>query len=88
MACSKKVILSKKRHIFLLLLFLLQDNSYSCLVKKFQVFKIKIALEVIKLSVIYLSIRMEEMDKARARLQQSYERSTQEWSQKQKELVR
>jgi len=30
--------------------------------------------------------KMEEMDKARARLQQSYERSTQEWSQKQKEL--
>jgi hypothetical protein len=41
MACSKLVTLSKKIHIFLVL-FLLQDNSYSCLFLKFQVSKLKI----------------------------------------------
>ena len=52
MACSKKVTLSKKRHIFLFLfLFLLQDKSYSCSVLKFQVSKLKIAIVVIKLSM-------------------------------------
>ena len=39
-ACSKKVTLSKKRHFFVLFLFLLQDN-YSSLVLKIQVSKLK-----------------------------------------------
>ena len=52
MACLKKVTLSKKRHIFFLLfLFLLKDNSYFCLDLKFQVSKLKNAIEVIKLSI-------------------------------------
>ena len=46
------VTLSKKRHIFFVLfLFLLQDNCYYCLVLKFQVSKLKIAVEVTKLSI-------------------------------------
>ena len=49
MTCSKKVTLSKKRHIFCSYIFMLQDNCYSCLVSKFQVSKIKIAIEDIKL---------------------------------------
>ena len=52
MARSKKVTLSKKRQMFFVLsLFLLQDNSYSCLVLKFQVSKSKIAIEVTKLPI-------------------------------------
>ena len=52
MACSKKVTLSKKRHIFFVLfLFLLQDNSYSRLVLKFQVSKLKIKIEVTNISI-------------------------------------
>ena len=48
MACSKKVTLSKKIHIlFFIFLFLLQDNSYYCLVLKLQVSKLKIAIEII-----------------------------------------
>ena len=42
----QKSVLSKKRHIFLL-----QNNSYSCLVLKFQVSKLKIAIRVTKLSI-------------------------------------
>ena len=49
-ACSKKVTRSKNRKIYYVL-FLLQDNSYSSLVLKFQVSKLKIAIEVIKLSI-------------------------------------
>ena len=52
MACSKKVTLLKKETYFVVLFpFLLQDNIYSCLVLKFQVSKIKIAIEVIKLLI-------------------------------------
>ena len=52
MTCSKKVTLSKKIHIFFVLfLFLLKDNSYSFLFLKFQVAKLKIAIEVIKLLI-------------------------------------
>ena len=52
MACSKKVTLSKKRNtFFVIFLFMLQDNSYSSLVLKFQVSKLKIAIEVTKLSI-------------------------------------
>ena len=40
----------KKETFFILFLFLLQDNSYSCLVLQFQVPKLKIAIEVTKLS--------------------------------------
>ena len=36
---------------FVIFLFLLQDNSYSCLVLKFQVSKLKSAIEVTKLSI-------------------------------------
>jgi hypothetical protein len=45
MACSKKSHLIKKdTYFFVLFLFLLQDDSYSCLVLKFQVYKLKIAI--------------------------------------------
>ena len=47
--CLKKVALSKKGYIFLSFLFLLQGNSYTCLVLKFQVSKLKIEIELIKL---------------------------------------
>ena len=52
MACSKKVTLSKREiFFFILFLFLLHDNSYFCLGLKFQVSKLKIAIEVTKLSI-------------------------------------
>ena len=44
----KKVIRLKKEFFFL---FLLQDVIYSCLVLKFLVSKLKIAIELIKLSI-------------------------------------
>ena len=56
MACSKKVTLSKKILFFVLFLFLLQGNSYSCFVLKFQVSKLKIAIEVKK--IINLAAKM------------------------------
>ena len=42
----------QKRDIFyfVLFLFLLQDNSYACLVLQFQVSRLKIAIELTKLS--------------------------------------
>ena len=46
MACSKKVTLKERYIFFCSFLFLLQDNKYSCLVLKVQVFKLKIAEEV------------------------------------------
>ena len=42
--------IKKETYFFVLFLFLLQDNSYSYLVLKFQVSNLKIAIEVIKLS--------------------------------------
>ena len=55
MACLKK---SKKKDIFFcsFSIFLLQDNSYSCLVLKFQAAKLKIAIEVIK--IINLAVKV------------------------------
>ena len=51
MACSKKVTLSKREiFFFVLFLFLLQDNSHSCLGLKFQLSKLEIAIEVTKLA--------------------------------------
>ena len=48
----QKSHLIKRENFFLLLfLFLLQDISYSCLILKFQVSKLKIAKEVIQLSI-------------------------------------
>ena len=41
----------QKTYFFVLFLFLLQDKSYSCLVLKFQVSKLKIAIELIELSM-------------------------------------
>ena len=41
----------KKEIFFVIFLFLLQDNSFSCLVFKFQVSKLKITIEVTKLSI-------------------------------------
>ena len=48
---QKSHLIKKEAYFFVLFLFLLQDNSYSCLVSKFQVSKLKIAIEVIKLSM-------------------------------------
>ena len=55
--CRKKVMfqkshpVKKETYIFVLFLFMMQNNSYSCLVLKFQVSKLKTAIEVIKLSI-------------------------------------
>ena len=43
--------IKKDTYFFILFLFLLQDHSYSCLVSKFQVSKLEIAIEVIKLLI-------------------------------------
>ena len=43
--------IKKETNFFVLFLFLLLDNSYSFLVLKFQFSKLKIAIEVIKLSI-------------------------------------
>ena len=43
--------MKKETYFFVLFLLLLQDNSYCCLVLKFQVSKLKNAIEVIKLSM-------------------------------------
>ena len=48
---QKSHLFKKETYFFVLFLFLLQDISYSCLVLKFQVSKLKIAIEVIKLSI-------------------------------------
>ena len=45
---KKSQPINKETYFFVLLLFLLQDNSYYCLVSKFQVSKLQIAIEVIK----------------------------------------
>ena len=50
-AVQKKSPYQKRDIFFILFLFLLQDNSYSCLVSKFQVSKLKNAIEVIQLSI-------------------------------------
>ena len=50
--CIQKILIIKKeRYFFVLFLFLLQDNSYSFLVLKFQVSKLKIAIEVISINL-------------------------------------
>ena len=60
MAYSKKATLSKKRHIFFVLfLFLLQDNGYSCLVLLFQVSKLKIAIEVYQIPLTFFLHNLE-----------------------------
>ena len=48
---KKSHLIKKETYFFVLFLFLLQDNNYSCLVLKFQVSKLKIAVEVIQLSM-------------------------------------
>jgi hypothetical protein len=48
---QKSHLIKKDIYFFVLFLYLLQDNSYSCLVLKFQVSKLKIAIEVIKISM-------------------------------------
>ena len=42
--------IKKETYFFVLFLFLLQDNSYSCLVLKLQVSKLKNAIEMINVS--------------------------------------
>ena len=51
---QKSHLIKKDTYFFVLFLFLLQDNSYSCLVLKFQVSKLKIAKEIIKACVVIL----------------------------------
>ena len=46
---QKSHFIKKDTYIFVLFLFLLQDNSYSFLALKFQISKLEIAIEVIKL---------------------------------------
>ena len=48
---QKSHLIKKVTYFFVLFLFLLQDNSYSCLVLKFKVSKLKIVIKVIKLSM-------------------------------------
>ena len=49
---QKSHTINKEIYFFVFFLFLLQDNSYSCSVLKFQMSKLKIAIEeVIKLSI-------------------------------------
>ena len=48
---QKSHLIKKETYFFVLFLFLLQDISCSCLVLKFQVSKLKISIEVIKLSI-------------------------------------
>ena len=55
MACSKKVTLSKKRHIILFFFYFSCKKIVSCLVLKFQVSKLKNAIEVTKLSILNFS---------------------------------
>ena len=43
--------IKKETYLFFLILFLLQDNSFSCLVLKFQVSKLKIAIETKKILI-------------------------------------
>ena len=48
---QKSYPIKKETYLFVLFLILLQDNSYSCSVFKFKVSKLKIAIEVMKLSI-------------------------------------
>ena len=48
---QKSHLFKKDTYFFVLFLFLLQDNSFSCLVLEFQVSKLKIAIEVIIISM-------------------------------------
>ena len=48
---QKSHLVKKDTYFLVLFLFLLQDNSYSCLVLKFQFYKLKIPIEVIKLTM-------------------------------------
>ena len=45
---QKSRLIKKGTYFFVLFLFLLQINSYSCLVLNFQVSKLKIVIELIK----------------------------------------
>jgi hypothetical protein len=48
---QKSHLIKKETYFFVLFLFMLQDNSYSCSVLRFKVSKLKIAIEVVKLSM-------------------------------------
>ena len=48
---QKSHLIKKETYFFVLFLFMLQDNSYSCPVLRFKVSKLKIAIEVVKLSM-------------------------------------
>ena len=51
--CSKKSPYQiRETKFFVLFLFLLQNESYSCLVLKFQVYKLQIGVEVTKWSIL------------------------------------